>query len=69
MPLTLGDELVASTVATGAVSLVATPTELLKCRLQAQGDAKVAAARLTAAGVDLGKVCLQLVCLIVCVRV
>jgi hypothetical protein len=39
-------------VASAAVSLVATPTELLKCRLQAQGDPKAAAARLAAAGID-----------------
>lgn len=51
-PLTLSDELVSSLAASAAVSLVATPTELLKCRLQAQGDVAAAAARMAAAGLD-----------------
>jgi hypothetical protein len=38
--------------ASAAVSLVATPTELLKCRLQAQGCSATARARLVAAGLN-----------------
>ncbi|KIZ07141.1 carnitine/acylcarnitine carrier-like protein [Monoraphidium neglectum] len=57
-PLTLSDELLSALAASAAVSLVACPTELLKCRLQAQGDKKVAAARLAAAGVDPGSAAL-----------
>lgn len=38
-PLTVGDQMVAGMGAGVAVSFLACPTELLKCRLQAQGDA------------------------------
>lgn len=51
-PLTLPDQLVAAVGASAAVSLVATPTELLKCRLQAQGCAAAAIQRLRDAGLD-----------------
>ncbi|KAI8472110.1 MAG: mitochondrial carrier [Monoraphidium minutum] len=57
-PLTLSDELLSSLAASAAVSLIACPTELLKCRLQAQGDLQVAAARLQAAGLDPSKAAL-----------
>jgi hypothetical protein len=48
--------MVAAVGASAAVSLVACPTELLKCRLQAQGCAATARARLVAAGADMSKV-------------
>ncbi|GMH44656.1 hypothetical protein BSKO_12608 [Bryopsis sp. KO-2023] len=51
-PLTLWDQAVAGMGAGVAVSFVATPTELLKCRLQAQGEISTAVARLKAAGID-----------------
>lgn len=54
-PLTLSDELVAAVGASAAVSLVACPTELLKCRLQAQGCSANARQRLLDAGLDLSK--------------
>lgn len=47
--LTTADQLAVALAASAAVSLVATPTELLKCRLQAQGDPGLAAQRLRAA--------------------
>jgi hypothetical protein len=50
--LTLSDQLVAAVGASCAVSLVATPTELLKCRLQAQGCSVTARQRLVGAGLD-----------------
>lgn len=53
--LTLSDQLVAAVGASMAVSLVATPTELLKCRLQAQGCSKTAIQRLLDAGLDPAK--------------
>jgi len=43
-------QLFVALAASAAVSLVATPTELLKCRLQAQGDPRLAARRLSAGG-------------------
>ncbi|KAF8071030.1 hypothetical protein HT031_001112 [Scenedesmus sp. PABB004] len=51
-PLGVRDQLVAAVGASAAVSLVATPTELLKCRLQAQGCSKTAVQRLIDAGQD-----------------
>jgi hypothetical protein len=54
-PLTLSDQLVAAVGASCAVSLVATPTELLKCRLQAQGCSATARQRLVEAGLDPSK--------------
>eukprot|EP00882_Tetradesmus_deserticola_P004852 GHRQ01005113.1.p1 GENE.GHRQ01005113.1~~GHRQ01005113.1.p1 ORF type:complete len:336 (+),score=170.92 GHRQ01005113.1:85-1008(+) len=54
-PLGLRDQLVAAVGASCAVSLVATPTELLKCRLQAQGCSKTAMQRLVDAGLDPAK--------------
>lgn len=51
-PLTLWDKTLAGGFAGVAVSFVATPTELLKCRLQAQGSVATATARLVASGVD-----------------
>eukprot|EP00879_Flechtneria_rotunda_P013470 GHRR01014064.1.p1 GENE.GHRR01014064.1~~GHRR01014064.1.p1 ORF type:complete len:435 (+),score=113.80 GHRR01014064.1:526-1830(+) len=51
-PLHLSGQLIASVGASCAVSLVATPTELLKCRLQAQGCSAAARQRLINAGVD-----------------
>lgn len=53
--LTLSDQLVAAVGASCAVSLVATPTELLKCRLQAQGCSATARQRLVEAGLDPSK--------------
>lgn len=53
--LTLSDQLVAAVGASCAVSLVATPTELLKCRLQAQGCSATARQRLIDAGLDPSK--------------
>lgn len=50
--LTLSDQLVAAVGASCAVSLVATPTELMKCRLQAQGCSANAIQRLVDAGLD-----------------
>eukprot|EP00878_Enallax_costatus_P014771 GHUV01015456.1.p1 GENE.GHUV01015456.1~~GHUV01015456.1.p1 ORF type:complete len:205 (+),score=61.56 GHUV01015456.1:580-1194(+) len=55
--LTLADHLVAAVGASAAVSLVATPTELLKCRLQAQGCSATAIQRLRDAGLDPANVC------------
>eukprot|EP00775_Hariotina_reticulata_P007500 gene7500-7710_t len=54
--LTLSDDLAAAVGASCAVSLVATPTELLKCRLQAQGCSATARLRLLDAGLDPSKV-------------
>jgi hypothetical protein len=54
-PLTLSDQLVAAVGASCAVSLVATPTELMKCRLQAQGCSATARQRLIDAGLDPSK--------------
>lgn len=51
-PLTVLDQMVAAVGASCVVSLVATPTELLKCRLQAQGNAESVIARFRAAGID-----------------
>ena len=51
-PLTIWDQTLAGAGAGVAVSFVATPTELLKCRLQAQGSFATAEARLVAAGID-----------------
>lgn len=51
-PLTVWDQTLAGAGAGLAVSFLATPTELLKCRLQAQGSLAVATARLAAAGID-----------------
>jgi solute carrier family 25 carnitine/acylcarnitine transporter 20/29 len=48
-PLSTTDQLLVALAASAAVSLVATPTELLKCRLQAQGDPRLAAERLRSA--------------------
>jgi solute carrier family 25 carnitine/acylcarnitine transporter 20/29 len=45
-PLSTSEQLLVALAASAAVSLVATPTELLKCRLQAQGDPRLAAERL-----------------------
>jgi hypothetical protein len=50
------DQLLAAVGASCAVSLVATPTELMKCRLQAQGCSKTAVQRLVDAGLDPAKV-------------
>jgi solute carrier family 25 (mitochondrial carnitine/acylcarnitine transporter), member 20/29 len=47
--LSTREQLGVALAASAAVSLVATPTELLKCRLQAQGDPRLAADRLRAA--------------------
>jgi solute carrier family 25 carnitine/acylcarnitine transporter 20/29 len=47
-PLSTPEQLVVALAASAAVSLVAAPTELLKCRLQAQGDPRLAAERLRA---------------------
>lgn len=47
-PLTLQDHLVSSVFAGGVVSFVASPTELVKCRLQHQGTFESARLRLTA---------------------
>lgn len=47
-PLTAQEGVAVALAASAAVSVVATPTELLKCRLQAQGDPKLAAQRLAA---------------------
>lgn len=52
----MSDQLIAAVGASCAVSLVATPTELLKCRLQAQGCAATARQRLLDAGLDPAKV-------------
>jgi hypothetical protein len=54
--LTVGDQMLAAIGASAAVSLVACPTELMKCRLQAQGCSRTARQRLIAAGVDPNKV-------------
>jgi solute carrier family 25 carnitine/acylcarnitine transporter 20/29 len=56
-PLTLREQMAAAVGASAAVSVVATPTELMKCRLQAQGCSKTALAKLVAAGVDPRTVC------------
>ena len=48
----MGEQMTAAVGASAAVSIVATPTELMKCRLQAQGCSKTALAKLVAAGVD-----------------
>lgn len=54
-PLGMSDRLLAAVGASCAVSLVATPTELLKCRLQAQGCSATARQRLLDAGLDPSK--------------
>ncbi|WIA31880.1 hypothetical protein OEZ86_002745 [Tetradesmus obliquus] len=54
-PLVMRDQLLAAVGASCAVSLVATPTELMKCRLQAQGCSKTAVQRLLDAGLDVAK--------------
>eukprot|EP00210_Caulerpa_lentillifera_P000162 g157.t1 len=51
-PLTITDKTLAGGFAGVAVSFVATPTELLKCRLQTQGSVATATARLVAQGID-----------------
>jgi hypothetical protein len=51
----MSDQLVAAVGASCAVSLVATPTELMKCRLQAQGCSATARQRLIDAGLDPSK--------------
>eukprot|EP01025_Chloroclados_australasicus_P015621 TRINITY_DN17529_c0_g2_i1.p2 TRINITY_DN17529_c0_g2~~TRINITY_DN17529_c0_g2_i1.p2 ORF type:complete len:309 (-),score=29.48 TRINITY_DN17529_c0_g2_i1:479-1405(-) len=51
-PLNVYDQLIAGMGAGVAVSFVATPTELLKCRLQSQGSVEQARARLKQAGVN-----------------
>lgn len=51
-PLTVSDQALAGAGAGAAAALVAAPTELLKCRLQAQGEVGVVLQRLAAAGID-----------------
>lgn len=51
----MSDQLVAAVGASAAVSLVACPTELMKCRLQAQGCSATAIQRLVDAGLDPAK--------------
>eukprot|EP01024_Parvocaulis_polyphysoides_P000684 TRINITY_DN1017_c0_g2_i2.p1 TRINITY_DN1017_c0_g2~~TRINITY_DN1017_c0_g2_i2.p1 ORF type:complete len:358 (-),score=33.30 TRINITY_DN1017_c0_g2_i2:218-1258(-) len=51
-PLNIYDRIIAGFGAGFAVSFVATPTELLKCRLQSQGSVEAAKARLAKSGMD-----------------